>query len=92
VIIVVFVVELARGHDGSPLRLTRRVVGVAYPIAVIAFRLRGETPASIQPGQLWSPGCMRRTRNVPRQSPRPRAPNEFAEPHVIRNRQHLQRA
>jgi hypothetical protein len=40
-IIVAFVVELARGHSGSPYAWLGAVAGLAYLIAVIAFRLRG---------------------------------------------------
>jgi Flp pilus assembly protein protease CpaA len=40
-IIVAFVVELARGHDGSPYGWLGAVAGLAYLIAIIVFRLRG---------------------------------------------------
>lgn len=40
-IIVAFVVELARGHNGSPYAWLGAIAGLAYLIAVIVFRLRG---------------------------------------------------
>jgi Flp pilus assembly protein protease CpaA len=40
-IIVAFVVELARGHSGSPYGWLGAVAGLAYLIAVIVLRLRG---------------------------------------------------
>ena len=40
-IIVAFVVELARGHNGSPYAWLGAIAGLAYLIAVIVLRLRG---------------------------------------------------
>jgi hypothetical protein len=40
-IIVAFVVELARGHDGNPYGWLGAIAGVAYLLAVVALRLRG---------------------------------------------------
>ena len=39
-IIVAFVVELARGHDGSPYTWLGAIAGLAYLIAVVVFRFR----------------------------------------------------
>jgi hypothetical protein len=40
-IIVAFLVELARGHSGSPYAWLGAIGGLAYLIAIIVFRLRG---------------------------------------------------
>jgi hypothetical protein len=40
-IIVAFVVELARGHSGSPYAELGAIAGLAYLVAIIVFRLRG---------------------------------------------------
>ena len=40
-IIVAFVVELARGHDGNPFTWLGALGGVAYLAAVVVMRLRG---------------------------------------------------
>jgi hypothetical protein len=40
-IIAAFVVELARGRDGSPYGWLGAVAGVAYLIAIVVLRLRG---------------------------------------------------
>ncbi len=40
-IIVAFVVELARGHSGSPYAWLGAIGGLAYLLAIIVFRLRG---------------------------------------------------
>lgn len=40
-IIVAFVVEMARGHNGSPYAWLGAIGGLAYLIAIIIFRLRG---------------------------------------------------
>jgi hypothetical protein len=40
-IIVAFVVELARGHDGSPYGWLGAIGGLSYLAAVVALRLRG---------------------------------------------------
>jgi hypothetical protein len=40
-IIVAFVVELARGHNGSPYAWLGAIGGLAYLVAIIVFRLRG---------------------------------------------------
>ena len=40
-IIIAFVVELARGHDGSPYGWLGAIGGLTYLAAVIVFRLRG---------------------------------------------------
>jgi hypothetical protein len=40
-IIVAFVVELARGHDGNPYGWLGAIAGLAYLVAVIVFRIRG---------------------------------------------------
>ena len=41
VIIGAFLVEVARGHDGSPFAALGAVAGIAYLVAVIALRIRG---------------------------------------------------
>jgi hypothetical protein len=40
-VIVAFVVELARGHDGSPYGWLGAIGGVAYLAAIVVMRLRG---------------------------------------------------
>src|SRR5262245_53436799 len=40
-IIVAFVIELARGHDGNPYGWLGAIGGLAYLVAVIVFRMRG---------------------------------------------------
>ncbi|HEY2438319.1 MAG TPA: hypothetical protein VGH93_14150, partial [Solirubrobacteraceae bacterium] len=40
-IIVAFVIELAKGHNGSPYSWLGAVGGVTYLIAIIALRIRG---------------------------------------------------
>ncbi len=40
-IIVAFVVELARGHNGSPYAWLGAIAGLAYLVAIIVFRVRG---------------------------------------------------
>jgi hypothetical protein len=40
-IIVAFLVELARGHDGSPYTWLGAIAGLGYLIAIIVLRLRG---------------------------------------------------
>jgi hypothetical protein len=40
-IIVAFLVEVARGHDGSPYTWLGAVAGLAYLAAVVVLRLRG---------------------------------------------------
>jgi hypothetical protein len=40
-VIVAFVVELARGQDGSPYAWLGAIGGVAYLVAVVVLRLRG---------------------------------------------------
>ena len=40
-IIIAFVVELARGHDGNPYGWLGAIAGVSYLVAVIALRVRG---------------------------------------------------
>jgi hypothetical protein len=40
-IIVAFVIEVARGHDGAPYTWLGAVGGIAYLAAVVVFRLRG---------------------------------------------------
>jgi hypothetical protein len=40
-IIVAFLVELARGHNGSPYAWLGAIGGLTYLVAVIVFRLRG---------------------------------------------------
>jgi hypothetical protein len=40
-IIIAFVVELARGHNGSPYAWLGAIGGLTYLIAIIVFRLRG---------------------------------------------------
>ena len=39
-IIVGFVVEMARGHDGNPYTWLGAVAGIAYLIAIVALRIR----------------------------------------------------
>ena len=41
VIIVAFIVEVARGHDGTPYSWLGAIGGLSYLIAVVALRLRG---------------------------------------------------
>ena len=40
-ILVAFAVEVARGHSGSPYSWLGAIAGVAYLLAIAAFRLRG---------------------------------------------------
>ena len=40
-IIIAFIVEVARGHDGSPYTWLAAVAGIAYLIAVAVLRARG---------------------------------------------------
>ena len=40
-IIIAFVIELARGHSGSPYTWLGAIGGLAYLAAVIVFRIRG---------------------------------------------------
>ena len=41
VIIVAFIVEVARGHDGAPYTWLGAIGGLSYLLAVVALRLRG---------------------------------------------------
>ena len=43
-IIVAFVVEVARGHDGSPYAWLGAIGGLAYLVAIVVLRLRGRPP------------------------------------------------
>jgi hypothetical protein len=40
-VIVAFLVELARGHDGSPYGWLGAIGGVTYIAAIVVFRIRG---------------------------------------------------
>jgi hypothetical protein len=40
-IIIAFIVEVARGHDGSPYTWLGAVAGIAYLVAVAVLRTRG---------------------------------------------------
>jgi presenilin-like A22 family membrane protease len=40
-IIVAFLVELARGHNGNPYGWLGAIAGAAYLAAIIVFRIRG---------------------------------------------------
>jgi hypothetical protein len=40
-IIIAFLVEVARGHSGSPYTWLGAIAGIAYLVAVIVFRSRG---------------------------------------------------
>ena len=40
-IIIAFVIEVARGHDGSPFTWLGAIAGLAYLAAVVVFRVRG---------------------------------------------------
>jgi hypothetical protein len=40
-IIIAFMVELARGHSGSPYAWLGAIAGLTYLVAVIVFRIRG---------------------------------------------------
>jgi hypothetical protein len=40
-IIVAFVIEVARGHDGSPFTWLGAIAGAAYLAAIVVFRVRG---------------------------------------------------
>ncbi len=40
-IIIAFVIELARGHDGSPFTWLGAIAGVTYLAAILVFRARG---------------------------------------------------
>jgi hypothetical protein len=40
-VIVAFIVELARGHDGNPYGWLGAIAGVAYLLAVLVLRIRG---------------------------------------------------
>jgi hypothetical protein len=41
VIIVAFLVEVARGHSGTPYTWLGAIGGIAYVVALTIFRLRG---------------------------------------------------
>ncbi len=41
VVIVAFLVEVARGHDGMPYAWLGAVAGIAYLAAIVAMRIRG---------------------------------------------------
>jgi hypothetical protein len=40
-IIVAFVVELAKGHDGNPYGWLGAIFGLTYLVAIVVFRIRG---------------------------------------------------
>jgi presenilin-like A22 family membrane protease len=40
-IIVAFVIELARGHSGSPYAWLGAIGGLTYLLAIVVFRIRG---------------------------------------------------
>jgi hypothetical protein len=40
-IIVAFIVELAKGHSGSPYAWLAAIGGVTYLVAIVIFRIRG---------------------------------------------------
>ena len=40
-IIIAFIVELARGHDGSPYTWLGAIGGLTYIAAIVVFRMRG---------------------------------------------------
>jgi hypothetical protein len=40
-VIIAFIVEVARGHDGAPYSWLGAIAGIAYIAAVVAFRIRG---------------------------------------------------
>jgi hypothetical protein len=40
-ILVAFVVELARGHSGSPYAWLGAIAGLTYLVAIVVFRIRG---------------------------------------------------
>jgi drug/metabolite transporter (DMT)-like permease len=40
-IIIAFVIEVARGHDGSPFAWLGAIAGLAYLAAIVVFRARG---------------------------------------------------
>ena len=40
-IIIAFVIELARGHSGSPYAWLGAIGGLTYLIAIVIFRIRG---------------------------------------------------
>jgi hypothetical protein len=40
-VIVAFIVELARGHDGNPYGWLGAIGGITYIAAIIVFRIRG---------------------------------------------------
>lgn len=40
-IIIAFVIELARGHDGSPFTWLGAIAGLTYLAAIVVFRVRG---------------------------------------------------
>jgi hypothetical protein len=40
-IIVAFIVELARGHDGAPYNWLGAIAGIAYLVAIAVLRVRG---------------------------------------------------
>jgi presenilin-like A22 family membrane protease len=39
-IIVAFIIEVARGHDGSPYAWLGAIAGLAYLVAIVVLRLR----------------------------------------------------
>jgi hypothetical protein len=40
-VIIAFIVEVARGHDGTPYSWLGAIAGIAYIAAVVTFRMRG---------------------------------------------------
>ena len=40
-IIVAFLVEIARGHSGSPYTWLGAIAGISYLVAIIVLRIRG---------------------------------------------------
>jgi presenilin-like A22 family membrane protease len=40
-VIIAFVIELARGHNGSPYAWLGAIGGLTYLVAIVIFRIRG---------------------------------------------------
>jgi hypothetical protein len=40
-VIIAFIVELARGHDGNPYSWLGAIGGITYLVAIVVFRIRG---------------------------------------------------
>ena len=46
-IIIAFVIELARGHNGSPYTWLGAIAGLTYLVAIVIFRIEANQPRSV---------------------------------------------